>query len=204
MKGLLIKDGLMLVRQIKLFLLIVIVFAASGQVFLQGFALVYCAVLSITLLAYDEQSKWDRYMQMMPYRTRDIVLSKYLIGIGMSAFVALIETASATVFWLFGSRGGGELGEKLLSIGLLFACAVILMALSLPTIFRMGVEKGRIAYMSFLVAGMTVVGIFSDNLTALTRVNEAVLGFGIAAAAALVLAFSASLSVKLYRAKQYE
>ena len=58
MKGLMIKDCYVLVREAKIFMLIVIVFAVMQEPFPQGFAIMYASMLPTTALAFDEQSKW--------------------------------------------------------------------------------------------------------------------------------------------------
>ena len=82
MKGLLLKDCFTLVKQMKIFLLIIIVFSLVPGYSMSAFAIVYSALLPMSALAYDERSKWDSLAAMMPYRPRDMVLSKYLLGVG--------------------------------------------------------------------------------------------------------------------------
>ena len=150
MKALLIKDSYVIWKQMKFFLLIILVFSAIPSSFNNVFAIVDASMLPYTALAYDERSKWDQLAAMMPYSTRDAVLSKYVFGwlcIGGAAVLSgLLQMAL--------SRVVGRVflpGVMVLSV----LGAVCILAISLPLMFRMGVEKGRLAMflVIFLVCG---------------------------------------------------
>ena len=80
MKALILKDTYVIWRQMKYFLVMLLLFCALPNGFNNAFAVVYAAMLPYTALAYDERSKWDQLAAMMPYSTRDIVLGKYVFG----------------------------------------------------------------------------------------------------------------------------
>ena len=77
MSALLLKDYYVIFRQMKIFLLLILVFSCIPGTFYSTFAVVYASMLPYTALAYDERSKWDQLAAMMPYSARDVVLSKY-------------------------------------------------------------------------------------------------------------------------------
>ena len=151
LRGLLIKDSMVLFRQLKLFFILVIGFAIIQNEATNGFALMYMTMLPITALAFDEQSRWGTYAQMMPYKIRDIVISKYLIGMIGAALVAVIEIVSSAVFMLVREGNLELLTEKLLVLLLVFCCSLVLMSINLPIIFKMGAERGRILYILITV-----------------------------------------------------
>ena len=80
MTALLLKDYYVIFRQMKIFLLLILVFSCIPGTFYSTFAVVYASMLPYTALAYDERSRWDQMAAMMPYSARDVVLSKYLFG----------------------------------------------------------------------------------------------------------------------------
>ena len=88
MKGLLLKDWYTLTRQLKFILAMLVFFSILPGYSTVSFALVYAAMLPITALAYDERSKWDELAAMMPYSVRELVLSKYILG--LLCFIAMI------------------------------------------------------------------------------------------------------------------
>ena len=150
MKALIIKDTYVIWRQMKYFLILILIFSALPSGFNNAFAVIYTSMLPYTALAYDERSKWDQLAAMMPYSTRDAVLSKYVFGwlcIGGAAVLSgLLQMALSLVV--------GRVflpGVVVLSV----LGAVCILAISLPLMFRMGVEKGRLAMflVIFLVCG---------------------------------------------------
>jgi ABC-2 type transport system permease protein len=80
MRGLLLKDFLVVTKQLKLFLIIIPVMAMVGGGSMASMAILMGSVLPMTAIAYDERSKWNEIAVMMPYSKKEIVLSKYLLG----------------------------------------------------------------------------------------------------------------------------
>ena len=151
MKALLIKDSYVIWKQMKFFLLIILVFSAIPSSFNNVFAIVYASMLPYTALAYDERSKWDQLAAMMPYSERDIVLSKYVFGWLCIAAAAVLSTAVQLVIALFWEAPAFSLTVVLLSV----CCGLCILAITLPLMFRFGVEKGRMGMflLIFLVCG---------------------------------------------------
>ena len=135
MSALLLKDYYVIFRQMRIFLLLILVFSCIPGTFYSTFAVVYAAMLPYTALAYDERSKWEQLAAMMPYSHRDIVLSKYVFG-----WIAVAIAAAATFVWLSDVTGPS------VPVILLSVCvAVCILDITLPMMFRFGVEKGRLA-----------------------------------------------------------
>lgn len=74
MKGLLIKDFSVLTRQMRIFLVMIVVFAMlpSTSINLSYFAVIYAAMMPYTSLAYDERSKWDQLAGTCPIPKRKL------------------------------------------------------------------------------------------------------------------------------------
>ena len=66
MKALLYKDAMVLWKQMKLMLLLILIFAVIPSEFQNTFAVLYAALLPYSALAYDERSRWDRMAAAMP------------------------------------------------------------------------------------------------------------------------------------------
>ena len=152
MKALILKDTYVIWRQMKYFLFLILIFSAIPSSFNNIFAVIYAAMLPYTALAYDERSKWDQMASMMPYSSRDIVLCKYVFGwlcIGGAAVLSgLLQAALSLV--IDRAFFSGTLAMSVLG-------ALCILAISLPLMFRLGVEKGRLAMflVIFLVCGGT-------------------------------------------------
>ena len=201
MKALILKDTYVIWRQMKYFLILILIFSALPSGFNNAFAVIYAAMLPYTALAYDERSKWDQLAAMMPYSTRDMVLGKYVFGwlcIGAAAVLSgLLQMALSLVVdrvFLPGVMVLSVLG------------AVCILAISLPLMFRMGVEKGRLAMflVIFLVCGAAgAIAHIAESVGSGTVFAFQGPVLGVTLLAALVLtAVSVPLSMRFYTKRQ--
>ncbi|MCE5188930.1 MAG: ABC-2 transporter permease [Eubacteriales bacterium] len=202
MKGLLVKDFYTMLRQMKLYLLFILVLSILPNMSLSGLAVVYAAMLPITALAYDERSKWDSLAATMPYSSTDMVLSKYILGyLGVAASCVLTFLIELITGLIKHVPFSAEQGVAILFVG----CAGwILLAVNLPFMFWLGVEKGRAVY--FVLIALTVfLGMMSgpqaQKLVELSNISvNAILG-AVVAASILMNAVSIWISASLYRNK---
>lgn len=204
MKALLQKDVYVLWKQMKVFIFVMLVIMVGNGAFGSVFIVIWCAMLPYTALAYDERCKWDQMAAMMPYSPRDLVLSKYVLGwlcAGAASLFALAVQAAVKVLHL--PLESGTPGAVLLS----FCASVCVLDITLPLMFRFGVERGRMGMflMIFLVCGgagalATIVAPggapVPGNMAALLSM-AAVLG---SVAAVVLTAVSIPLSMRLYAA----
>ena len=151
MKGLLLKDFYMAAKYCRTYLLIGIVFIAvsftgpeSQNMFFVFYPCLLCGMIPVNLLAYDERSRWLEYSGTLPYTKAQIVSGKYLVGIIVQgAMLIAVGIAQEVRMHLAGTFGWGEFA---LFMGSIYAMAAVTSSISLPFMFRWGVEKGRIAY----------------------------------------------------------
>ena len=83
MHALLYKDFRVMWKQMKAFLLLIAIFCLipNQALNLSAFFVVYAGLmLPMSLMSYDERAKWDTFAAMLPYASREIVLSRYLGG----------------------------------------------------------------------------------------------------------------------------
>ena len=151
MKGLLLKDFYMAAKYCRAYLLIGAVFIAvsfagpeSQNMFFVFYPCLLCGMIPVNLLAYDERSRWLEYSGTLPYTKAQIVSGKYLVGIIVQgAMLIAVGIAQGVRMHLAGTFGWGEFA---LFMGSIYAMAAVTSSISLPFMFRWGVEKGRIAY----------------------------------------------------------
>ena len=72
MKGLILKDLYMIKSYCKSYLLIAVVFfavsfAGNNNMFFAFYPCLLCGMIPVTLLGYDERSRWIQYSGTMPY-----------------------------------------------------------------------------------------------------------------------------------------
>jgi hypothetical protein len=202
MKGIVIKDLLTLKSSMKTVVLIVILFgfmgAKSGSAYMSTFASVYAAILPMTCMAFDERSRFNRYAVVMPVNSRDIVLSKYVVGLILAVAATVVATAMTAV-------AGGSIGE---TVAASIAIPMVYHSILLPLMFKFGVEKSRI----IILAGVVVpaVGIsFLEESGRLSGVINALDSVQVSSALAyaavvLIVIYTASVLISLAVCKNKE
>ena len=199
MKGLLYKDAVTLMKQLKLFLMMILIFAVIPGYNLITFALVYCAMLPFSAMAYDERSKWNRLAAMLPYSDVQLVLCKFILGwlsvLGATLLAAVAQFAAILI------RGAqAELDTMLLTLMVSASVSLILLALSLPFLYRFGVERGRMTFIVAIVLGVVGVTLFSNVIS--FDLNSAFSRWLILLVPALAVALNAisvPISTRLYQ-----
>ena len=198
MKGLLIKDWKTLLKQMKVMLVIVVVFACIPGTYMAAFALFYAAMLPITALAYDERAKWDELAAMMPYTVKSIVGSKYVLGLTLVLPVLALSMLSRLIV-----HSAPIVSEDTMSLLITACLSLILMAIDLPFMFHFGVEKGRLIYIlltcAFVLAGVNYAGKLADMVSSFETAMVTTVPPLLLAAAAVALLISYAISVQIYR-----
>ena len=199
MKGLLYKDAVTLMKQLKLFLLMILIFAVIPGYNLITFALVYCAMLPFSAMAYDERSKWNRLAAMLPYSNAQLVLCKYILG-WLSVIGAMLIAAVAQFAAILIRGAQAELDTMLLTLVVSASVSLILLALSLPFLYRFGVERGRMTFIVAILLGVVGVTLFSNAASFdLSERASSILVLLVPALAVALNAISVPVSTRLYR-----
>ena len=201
MKGLLLKDFYVLMKQLKLYLVIIVILSAIPSVNMTSFGIIYAAMLPVTIIAFDERSKWDQLAVMMPYTRNDLVFSKFLIGYIGVAVTSLISIGIQLV--IAAVNGQALVMEQILSVVLIAFASVFLLAIYLPFLFWLGVERGRILFL--VLMAIVFLGMMSiDSIKKLVEqstITPAVLLLGGAVAAIAANAVSVTVSKRAYMRK---
>jgi len=154
MKGLILKDLLNLKKQGKIFPLIIVFYMILSVIvdeatFFLGFVVLLCSMVPVTTLAYDEKSKWDKYALTMPVSRKDLVMSKYMLGL-------LCMLAGVFVTFLFHAVTALVKSQPLdsyllLTLAVLSSMGLLFLSLNLPLIYKFGTEKGRFIYIAVAI-----------------------------------------------------
>lgn len=206
MKGLLLKDLYMTKKYCRTYLLIAAVFLAvsfvnSENLFFMFYLCMIVGMLPVTLLGYDERSKWDAYCGTLPYSKTQIVSAKYLTAL-LAMLCVLVLTAVAQAVRMI--TGGSFVWNDYLELMAIFlTVSLAAPSITLPFMFRYGVEKGRLAYyvmIGFVCAvGVAASGIFKEHLQMTAGFPALLL---LCAGGVLLFAFSWYLSVVFYKARE--
>ena len=205
MKGLLLKDFFTLSKSLRMFLLLILVFACMPGYNMAIFAVVYASLLPVTALSYDERCKWDTLAAMSPYSPAEMVISKYLLGyVG----ILLASVLALTVHSVYGLFSSSPDGGYISSIAGGAASGLLILALTLPAMYKFGVEKGRIAFFVILavtfgaVAGLSALA-DKGELTRFSLQMGTGTGIVILLAVLLLNVLSILLSIRFYSRREF-
>lgn len=202
MKGLLFKDLVNIRQQARIYTLILAIWILIGITeknlsFFGGVMSIFSAMVPLTACGYDEKANWDKYALTMPVTRKQLVISKYLLGI-------LILLCGFGLMLLAGLFTDTALTEQIDIICVFGALGMTCMALMLPAVFRLGVEKARTVMMLIFIIP-TVVLLAVDRLDLATPDPEmlrTLLHMAPAAAAVLFL-LSIPFSIYLYEKREF-
>lgn len=208
MKALLLKDFYMLAKYCRSYLIIAAAFTAVSiftpeSFFFSAYIYLIVGMLPVTLMAYDERSKWVEYSAALPYGKSDIVLSKYIMGILVQlAMVLLTELIKIAV------KGFGGILSDITVDACGVSVTLVMVSIILPLMFWFGVEKGRVAY--YIIAGVSFSIIFGvtnnmgegeEPLNFAENFSPAVVGV-MFLAAVILYAVSALISIGVYKRRE--
>ena len=207
MKGLLLKDWYMMKKYCRSYLFIAAVFVAvslanKDNLFFAFYPCVLCGMIPVNLLSYDERSHWMQYSGALPYTKAQIVSAKYLIGL-FAQVTMLIVTGSAQGIKMIAS--GTFVGaEYVVLMLLMLIISTTAASITLPLAFKLGVEKGRIAYYAMIgficVASIWASGFFQGQL--LVEIKPSLLLAMIAVAGITIYILSWCMSVLFYKKRE--
>jgi len=148
-KGLLLKDWYQMKAYCKSFLLIVVVFLGAscfgdGNLFFVFYPCIISALIPITLLGYDERSRWNTYAGTLPVTKEQVVSAKYLLGLLLQCTIFLLTAGTQAIRLSMSDVFSWD--TYWLMLGMVFALSVGSSGLCLPFLFKFGVEKGRLVY----------------------------------------------------------
>ena len=209
MKGLLLKDWYMMKKYCRAYLLIAVVFIAvslfsNDNMFFVFYPCLLCGMIPVNLIGYDERSRWMQYCGTLPYTKAQVVSGKYLIGLFSQLTVLLvIGTAQAAKMIISGNFDFGEFAVLIL---LMLIVSTLSSSISLPFIFKLGVEKGRTAYyvMVGFVCGASVLasGLFRGELGIEIKLNLVLTILAIVAIGIYI--FSWYMSIVFYKKREIQ
>ena len=170
MKALLYKDLLTLWKQLRMYLLMCVIFQVAsigGEdfEFMRFYPLILVSSLPHTLMAYDERSGWERYALALPVSRKKLVSAKYLIGLLLMALAFALAAVTGLVrSWQVGAF---DPFGYFFELSVLLTLGISVMSVALPMTFRLGTEKGRLMNMvcyGILAAVLVIVVLVGDKL----------------------------------------
>lgn len=208
MLGLIKKDLSLLKGNIKIILLITIVYLAmsKGKMDQFAFLLSFISIMfSLSTFSYDAYNHWDTFACALPNGRKNIVLSKYLSGIISLLFTSIFLLITGLIINTFISK---IILNDLLTLMLISSLVVLIIeSIMYPFIFKFGIEKGRyiIFIGSFLIGSLSALTIKLDNKIvseALTLLDNYWLII-VPLLAIIMLTISIIISYHIYKHKEF-
>lgn len=168
MKALLYKDLCLIRKQMRVFLLVILllllfplhIFWTAVNISL---APLVGLMVPLQLAMYDEKSRWNHYARHLPYTPRDLVLSRYLAGWGST----LLGTALGLGATALLSPNHQVSPESLLALGWLVAGVLAAQAVEFPLLARGTVIHGYAWSLAILLTTLVLVfsllGLANEN-----------------------------------------
>lgn len=204
MKGLILKDLFVLKSQIRFYLIFILLYGfialySGNTSFLSGLICMFCLMLPLTAIAYDERAGWEKYALSMPVNRRDLVLSKYILGI-------LFNFMSFLISVIFGMFTSTPIKETLIVAAAFVLIALIYLSLVLPMTFKLGTEKSRIYMLAIVLSpiiGLILLDKFGFSFSSVSDIPWKTL-FPLFVAAVILFFFaSIALSISIYKKKEF-
>ena len=153
MKALLLKDILVMKQQGKMYLLILVIYSIYSFLLKDSSMIITMIALfgfmtMFNSFSYDEKSKWNLFALSTTISRNDIVVGKYLFNLVITIGFSLLFLP-VILFLAINSDVG--LIESLKLIAIVSCISVVIANITLPVIFKFGIEKARIATMLIFV-----------------------------------------------------
>ena len=207
MKGLLLKDLYMTRKYFRNYLFILILFlglsfSSNENLFTVFYPGLLATMIPVNLLAYDERSHWDIYCATLPVSRDMVVSAKYLMELMLLGSVYLLTIAVQIIRMAVNQEFQWQ--SFLVLASLLWIVYLFAGSITLPFMFKLGVEKGRTAYyvmIGIICGGAAISGLaFGEGLQANISFGAGlILGCVIAA---VIFALSWYLSIIFYRKRE--
>lgn len=205
MKGLVIKDLLNLRKYLKTLFLFLILYSfisySNGNTVLLMLVVSLLATMMVTTsMTEDESVQWNRFALATPISRKTLVNSKHLLLILLLILGIIPATGLAyIIMYIKGTLNLEEIG--LTSYGAL-AISILYIGVSIPLIYKYGVEKMR--FLTFIMVGIPVVIGFILEAVSITLPNREQLMILLKVSPillVLLLLASSKISYNIYRKK---
>lgn len=204
MKGLLVKDFLLMIKSKKviLFMLFIGIIGGINDIsFATGYILMVLAILSLSTISYDEANHGLNTLFTLPITRSDYVKEKYLF----SLIITGIGFVLVTILNCFSKSGFVE-------IVTILSTSLLLLSISLPFQLKEGNEKGRIV-LFVVVFGFIFLFVFLNQFipkffesieAVLNTMNPTMFSVGLLITSFVLYLISMMISIRVYNKRIFD
>ncbi|MGN0447511.1 MAG: ABC-2 transporter permease [Acutalibacteraceae bacterium] len=217
MKGLLIKDFMLMKVQRNFFFVIIIMavvmaFSMDNISFISGYMSFIIPLFVLSTISYDEFDNGSAFLFSLPVSRKGYVIEKYCFGVllGSASLVLsiILSLCMASV------KGRSNFSDILLSAPFIFLAMTVLLSIFIPVQIKFGSEKSRfvIIAVSGVIAALGYVAIklltflkvdVEKLVNTVTNLNIGILLFGAAVLTLCVVLLSIKISVSILQKKEF-
>lgn len=207
MKGLIKKDLFIIKNNLKIILILFIVFFLTGlknSTDMSYIPITLSVVLFLSTFSYDEFNKWDAYAITLPNGRVNIVKSKYIATIILVLITSLI---SLILNLLTGYINNSINFEETISMitGITFSI-ILIQSISYPIIFKFGIEKGRLLLFASIFIIISLISLIPVSMNISSNIILFIEKYWIILLlllTSIILSISYIISKKIYLKKEF-
>lgn len=213
MKGLLIKDLMLMKAQKRTYFILIIMagllaYSMRDVSIVSGYLTVTIPLLALSTISYDEFDNGNAFLFSLPFSRKEYVAEKYIL----TMLMGLLSLAIAALFtFIIDAFGNFGLFPVLIESAGLYICIMALtISLMIPLNLKYGAEKAKIVMfiMIPIIIGLSygVVRIFSRlgiEFGPAPSLDELPMGYILPCAAALFISISLFISFRIIKKKEF-
>ena len=210
MNSLILKDFISLKSYSKTLAIIIgfftiITFTNDEPSFLSGMIILIMSMLPITSFSYDQHAKWDLFSQTLPVSRKQLVMSKYVLGI-ISIVAGVILAILLNVAVLLVKSLEVDIWYLISANSLIALVALLYLSILIPLVYKFGVEQSRLltivvlAIPSLLAIALSKAGVSIPVLDEITPAIFVAIGLVFVVCVMLI---SYVISVRIYMKKDF-
>lgn len=205
MRGLLVKDILAMKKEIKMYILFFILYGGFtlyskelNLLVMMGW--IFGMSIVSTSMGYDERAGWNKYALGIRLNPRDIVLSKYALGIISIIFMMGIILITGMILKI-------PFNEIIVSLSLILAIGCFIISMVIPVYMKLGVEGGRILVAVLIMVPSIVIILFLEKIEpSIESIIQFMSNYGFligGTIAIIAMIISICLSMKFYKNREF-
>lgn len=168
MKGLLRKEWYILAKQMRFWIILMLIYSALSVTVDWGSGMMsamVCVVLftaPMSLFTQDRMSHWDAFAAALPNGRRAAVKARYLFTLVLALFCIVLVMACSALLYLLGLAENVNWAELLVTGGLSIFLSLFFISILMPLLYRFGPDKARVMIIIvYLFVFLGVIGFFT-------------------------------------------
>ena len=167
MNGLLKKEWYIMAKQMRFWIVLMLVYSALSVTGVWGSGMMsamVCVILftaPMSLFTQDRMSHWDAFAAALPNGRRAAVKARYLFSLALALFCIVLVMACSALLYLLGLAENANWAELLVTGGFSVFLSLFFISILMPLLYRFGPDKARIMIIIvYLFVFLGVIGFF--------------------------------------------